>query len=53
MRIISYIDDKKVGEVHAIDHTFAITLCSRCGYSENGARYGKKGLASKEIKNAS
>lgn len=50
MRIVSYVDDKKIGEVHAIDHTFAITLCSRCGYSENGSRYGKKGLASKEIK---
>ena len=48
MRIVSYIDDKKIGEVHAIDHTFAITMCSRCGYSENGSRYGKKGVTNNE-----
>lgn len=45
MRIVSYLDNKKVGEVHVIDHSFAVTLCSKCGYSENGARTGKKGLS--------
>lgn len=51
MRISSYIDDKKVGEVHTIDHTFALTLCSKCGYSINGTRYGKHGLANGETHN--
>lgn len=45
MRISSYVDNVKVGEVHAIDHAFALTLCSKCGYSKNGTRYGKNGLA--------
>ena len=44
MRIVSYLDNIKVGEVHVIDHSFAVTMCSKCGYSENGSRFGKNGI---------
>lgn len=45
MRIVSYLDNKKIGEVHVIDHSFAVTMCSKCGYSKNGSRTGKNGIS--------
>ena len=45
MRISSYVDNVKTGEVHVIDHNFAVTMCSKCGYSQNGSRFGKNGIS--------